>query len=65
MKAILTFDELCALRKMASGGGVYQPLHNEAPALTGLGLIESDGFCRVRITAEGLKFLHNVDMGIT
>lgn len=64
MKSELTRDELLALRKMASAGGVYQPSHNEAPVLSGLGLIESDGLGRVRITAEGLKYLHQIDIGL-
>lgn len=64
MKISLTNDELFALKKLASSGGVYQPMHNEAPALSGLGFIESDGLGRVRITAEGLKYLHNIDTGV-
>ena len=60
----LTNNELLALKKIATAGGVCQPIHNEAPALSGLGFIESDGLGRVRITAEGLKYLHKIDTGL-
>jgi hypothetical protein len=59
----LTDREWDALRKLASLGNVYQPLHNEAAALSACGLVEADHNGGVRITAEGRKHLRDFDIG--
>ncbi|NVD74585.1 hypothetical protein HUX88_29295 [Duganella sp. BJB1802] len=62
MEFKLTEREQDALRKLASLGNLYQPLHNEATSLLAVGLVETDGNGGVRLTADGRKYLRDFDI---
>lgn len=63
MEFKLTNREWDALRKLASLGNVYQPLHNETTVLSACGLAEVDNNGGVRISAKGRKYLRDFDIG--
>ncbi|WP_342616981.1 hypothetical protein [Rhodoferax sp. GW822-FHT02A01] len=53
-----------ALRSMAEQGSSYSPGPNAASELVALGFAESNGQGGVRITADGRKFLRDIDAGV-
>lgn len=61
MKEILTTEELVALRKMAASGSSYVPQLTVAEAIAAHGFAEPNGLGGIRITAEGRKYLRDVD----
>jgi len=63
MNPKLTDREQDALKKLASLGSMYQPLHNEAATLSACGFVESNDEGGIRITAEGRKYLRDLDIG--
>jgi hypothetical protein len=65
MEFKLTAREQDALRKLASLGSMYQLLSNEATTLSACGFVESNREGGVRITAEGRKYLRDIDIGFT
>ena len=52
------------LRHMAEQGSAYVPSPTAASELVALGFAESNGHGGVRITAEGRKFLRDIDAGL-
>jgi predicted transcriptional regulator len=52
------------LRHMAEQGSTYAPLPNAASELVALGFAASNDQGGVRITAEGRKFLRDIDAGL-
>ena len=60
----LSTEELSELRKKAVEGSAHQPSLHLAAALDGRGYLESDRWGGVRITAEGRKYLRDVDSGV-
>lgn len=62
MNLKLTDREQDTLKKLASLGSMYQPLHNEATTLSACGLIESNGVGGVRINDKGRKYLRDLDI---
>ena len=53
-----------ALRHMAEQGSAYAPSPNASSELVALGFAESNGHGGVRITADGRKFLRDIDAGL-
>ncbi|WP_342616590.1 hypothetical protein [Rhodoferax sp. GW822-FHT02A01] len=53
-----------ALRSVAEHGRPLAATSNEASELVALGFAESNGQGGVRITADGRKFLRDIDAGV-